>query len=194
MKKTGKIVVASTLVVGSLLVAPAAFAADNTVTQAVTGGTLTASASDVTLTPVTTAHTDQDSAGSLTVTADDSSGTGAGWNVTQQVSALAYSGTNGGTDIPAANVSVTSVGAATLTAGQAIDSTGTDAAPTGPQSANVTSGVSGTLDTPVKVLVAGANFGQGTYSLPVNLNLTVPANSRAGSYTGTLTTTITSAP
>jgi hypothetical protein len=194
MKKTNKIVVASSLVVGSLLVAPAAFAADNTVTQAVTGGTLTASASDVTLASVTTAHTDQNSTGSLTVTADDSSGTGAGWNVTEQVTDLAYSGSNGGTDIPAANFSVTSVGAATMTAGQAIDSTGTDAAPTGPQSANVATGVSGTLDTPVKVFVAGAAFGQGTYTLPVDLNLTVPANSRVGSYSGTLTTTITSAP
>ena len=130
----------------------------------------------------------------MTVTADDSSGTGAGWHVTEQVSALAYNGTNGGTAIPAANFSVTSVGAVTMTAGQTVDTTGTDAAPTGPQSGNITSGVSGTLDSPVTVLVAGASYGQGTYTLPVNVNLTVPANSRVGSYAGTLTTTITSAP
>lgn len=191
MKKT-KIIVASTLVAGSLLIAPAAFA--STVTQGVTGGTLTASATDVSLGSITTTHTDQDSAGSMTVTADDSTGTGSGWNVTEQVSDLAYTGSNGGTAIPAANVSVTSVGAVTATAGQTVDPNGTDVAPTGPQSANVASGVSGTLDAPVKVLVAGANYGQGTYTAPVNLNVTVPAESRVGTYTGTLTTTITSAP
>lgn len=194
MKKTSKISAVSALVAGSLLVAPAAFAADNTVTQAVTGGSLSASATDVTLGSVATAHTDQDSAGSMTVTADDTSGTGAGWHVTEQVSDLVYSGSNGGTNIPAANFSVTSVGAVAATAGQSVDATGTDAAPTGPQSANITTGVSGTLDQPVTVFVAGAGFGQGTYTLPVNLNLTVPAESRAGSYSGTLTTTITSAP
>jgi hypothetical protein len=79
-------------------------------------------------------------------------------------------------------------------AGQAIDGTGTDALPTGPQSANITSGVSGTLDAPVTVLVAGAGFGQGTYTVPVNLSLAVPAESRVGTYTGTLTTTISAAP
>jgi hypothetical protein len=192
MKKTTKTVTAAAIVAGSLLVAPAAFA--STVSQAVTGGSLSASASDVTLASVATAHTDQDSPGSLVVTADDSTGTGSGWHVTEQVSALAYSGSSGGTDIPAADLSVTSVGAAAMTAGQAIDPSGTDGAPTGPQSGDITSGVTGTLDSPVTVFVAGPGYGQGTYTLPVNLNLTVPADSRVGTYTGTLTTTITSAP
>ncbi|MDN4616343.1 hypothetical protein P5G50_17985 [Leifsonia sp. F6_8S_P_1B] len=192
MKKTYRIVSLAALVTGSLLVAPAALA--STVTQAVTGGSLTASASDVTLPAVATAHTDQDSPGSLTITADDSTGTGAGWHVTEQVSDLVYSGSSAGTDIPASNLSITSVGAASVTAGQAIDTSGTDAAPTGPQSGNVTSGVTGTLDSPVTVFVAGPDHGQGTYTLPVDLNLTVPADSRVGTYSGTLTTTITSAP
>lgn len=194
MKKSHKIIAVSTLAVGSLLIAPAAFAADNTVTQTVTGGTLTASATDVSLGSVATAHTAQNSTGQLTVSADDSTGSGAGWHVTEQVSSLAYTGTNGGTAIPASDFSITSVGAVAMTAGQTIDTTGTDASPTGPQIGNITNGVSGTLDNAVTVLVAGPNFGQGTYTVPVNVNLAVPANTRAGSYAGTLTTTITSAP
>ncbi|HET7399537.1 MAG TPA: hypothetical protein VFJ94_13550, partial [Intrasporangium sp.] len=136
----------------------------------------------------------QNSTGTMTITADDSTGTGAGWNVTEQVSNLIYTGSYTGTDIPAANLAITSVGAVTATAGQTVDNTGTDLSPTGPQSANKTSGVTGTLETARTVFRAGVNYGLGTYTLPVNLNLEVPADSRVGTYTGTLTTTITSAP
>jgi hypothetical protein len=193
MKRSTTILASAALVAASLTVAPAAFA-DNSVTQTVTGGSRTASAAAVTLPGLATAHTQQVNTGSMTVTADDSTGTGAGWAVTEQVSALVYSGSAGGTDIPASNLAISGVDAVTATAGQTIDITGTDALPTGPQSANITSGVSGTLDAPVTVLVAGAGFGQGTYTVPVNLSLTVPAESRVGTYTGTLTTTISAAP
>jgi hypothetical protein len=46
----------------------------------------------------------------------------------------------------------------------------------------------------VKVLRAGVSYGQGTYTQGLNVALTVPANSRVGTYTGTLTTTISAAP
>ena len=52
----------------------------------------------------------------------------------------------------------------------------------------------GTLDTARKTLVATAAYGSGTYSQLLSVTLTIPAMSRVGVYTGTLTTTITSAP
>ncbi|NVM96065.1 WxL domain-containing protein [Arthrobacter wenxiniae] len=192
-RKTAAALAVATLTTGVLFVAPSAFAADS-VSQSVTGGSLTATVADLGLAPVVTAHTDQVATGTMTLSADDSTGTGAGWNVTEQVSDFIYSGPAGGTNIPATAFSITSVGAVTSSAGQAIDVAGTDAVPTGPQSANITTGVSGSLATAVKVITAGANYGSGTYSQPINVALTIPADSRVGTYTGTLTTSMTAAP
>ena len=66
------------------------------------------------------------------------------------------------------------------------------AAATGPQ-VPPTSPV-GTLDTPRQVLYATAGYGNGSYTQALNVSLTIPELSRVGTYTGTLTTTITAAP
>lgn len=158
----------------------------DTVTQAVNAGTRSASVADTTLTAVTYSHSAQTNTGSLTLTADDSSGTGAGWNVTILSSAFAYTGTNGGTAIPAANFSITSAAAPTMTAGQAIDATGGPKVPA--------TGSTGTLDVARKTIQANAGFGQGTYTQALGVSLNIPAQSRAGTYTGTLTVTISSGP
>ena len=42
--------------------------------------------------------------------------------------------------------------------------------------------------------MATAAYGAGTYTQALGVTLTIPAMSRVGVYTGTLTTTITSAP
>lgn len=182
----------SLALVGALTLAMPA-AATNTVTQAVTGGTRTASIADVTLTAKNYSHADQTSTGSMTLTADDSTGTGDGWNVTVQSSAFVYSGTEGGTDIPASNFSLTSSAAPVYVAGQAIDTTGTDLAPTGPQLGTL-AGVSGTLDTARKTIRAGVGYGQGNYTQALSVSLTIPGQSKAGTYTGTMTVTISAAP
>lgn len=167
--------------------APAAFAAD-TVTQVVNGGTRTASVANLTMAAVTYSHSAQSNPGTMTLTADDSSGTGLGWNVTVVSSAFVYSGTNGGTNIPAANLSLTSAAAPTMTAGQAVDPLGVG----GPKVPLVSP--VGTLDSARKTVQANANFGQGTYTQGLGVSLSIPAQSRAGTYTGTLTTTIAAAP
>lgn len=179
MRASVKALSIGALAATSLFIAPAAIAADSTATVAVAGGSLTASATDVTLEGVTTAHAAQNSTGNLTLTVDDLSGTGDGWNVTQQVGAFTYSGTNGGTNIGAANFSVTTAGPATSTAGA--DATG------------VTTGGTtvGTLDTAKTVASATVGNGEGAYTVPVDVNLVVPADSRAGNYSATLTTTVT---
>jgi WxL domain surface cell wall-binding len=177
---------AAVLLIGS--VAGPAFAAD-TVTLAITGSGLTASIADLTLTSVAYQNTAHNVTGTMVLTADDSTGSGAGWNVTILSSAFVWVGTaNGGTDIPAAKFALTSAAAPTTVAGQAVSvalSTGPQVPPTSPI---------GTLDTARKVLVATAAYGAGTYSQALGVTLTIPAQSRVGIYTGTLTTTITSAP
>jgi hypothetical protein len=174
---------AATLLVGT--VAGPAFAAD-TVTQAVTAGTRTASVANLTLGGVAYSHSTQANTGSMTLTADDSTGSGAGWNVTVLSSAFVYSGANGGTNIAATNFSLSSAAGPVATAGQAVDVT---AGPKVPTVSPV-----GTLDSARKTVQADAAFGQGTYTQALGVSLSIPAQSRAGTYTGTLTTTIASAP
>jgi hypothetical protein len=176
---------------GALLVATIAGPAwaANTVIQAITGSGLTASVADVTLASVAYQNTAHDVTGSMVLTADDSTGSNAGWNVTILSSDLIWVGTaNGGIDIPAAKLAITSAAAPTRIAGQAVNaalSTGPQVPPTSPL---------GTLDTARKTLVATAAYGAGTYTQDLGITLTIPGQSRVGVYTATLTTTITSAP
>jgi WxL domain surface cell wall-binding len=177
---------AGALLIGAIAI-PASAA--NTVTQAITGSGLTASVADVTLASVAYQNAAHTVTGSMVLTADDSTGSGAGWNVTIQSSAFTWVGTaNGGTDIPASDFALTSAAAPTMIAGQVVSvaaATGPQVPPTSPL---------GTLDTARKVLVATAAYGAGTYSQALGVTLTIPAQSRVGVYTGILTTTITSAP
>ena len=173
---------------GSLIAAMLAvpvLAAD-TVVQVVNGGARTASVANLTLTALTYSNSAQSNAGTMTLTVDDSSGTGAGWNVTIQSSAFVYSGANNGTNIPAANFSLTAAATPVMTAGQAVDGTN---GPKVPASSPV-----GTLDSARKVIQANPDYGLGTYTQALSVSLSVPGQSRAGTYTGTLTTTISAAP
>jgi hypothetical protein len=171
----------------SLIAGPTS--ASDTITQTITGSGLTASVADLVLASVAYQNAAHDVTGTMVLTADDSTGSGAGWNITIQGSALVWVGTaNGGTNIPASKLALTSAAAPTLVAGEAVSvalSTGPQVPPTSPI---------GTLDTPRKVLVATAAYGGGTYTQALGVTLTIPAQSRVGVYTGTLTTTITSAP
>jgi hypothetical protein len=176
---------------GILLVAALAgpaFAAD-TITQAITGSGLTASVGDVTLTSVAYQNAAHAVVGTMVLTADDSTGLAAGWNVTIMSSDFVWVGTaNGGFDIPAANLSLSSAAVPVMIAGQVVGvaaATGPQVPPTSPL---------GTLDAPRKTISATAAYGSGTYTQGLGITLAIPAMSRVGVYTGTLTTTITSAP
>ena len=165
--------------------APPASAAD-TVTQVLNPGTRTASVANLAMSAVDYSHSAQSNTGTMTLTADDSSATGLGWNVTIQSSAFVYSGTNSGTNIPAANFSLTSAAAPVATAGEAVDVLGGPKVP-------LVSPV-GTLDSARKTVQADVGYGEGTYTQALGVSLSIPAQSRAGTYTGTLTTTISAAP
>ena len=110
--------------------------------------------------------------------------------MTIQTSAFVWTvgtgGASSGTNIPAANFSLTSAAAPAMTAGQAVDGTG---GPKVPGASPV-----GTLDSPRKTVNANTTFGNGTYTQALGISLLIPAQSAAGTYTGTLTTSITAAP
>lgn len=173
MRTSVKALATGSLAVTFLFVAPSAFA-DNTATVEVTGGEVSANAQNVDLGAVKTAHTAQNVSGGLDVTVDDGRGTGAGWVVTQQVTNF----TSGDQVIPAGNFSVATVGAASKTAGKANEGE------------VIASGTAGALSTPHTVLSAAAGSGEGAYTAAVGVNLLVPADTRVGTYTATLTTTV----
>lgn len=165
--------------------------ADNGVSLTVNAGSRTASVANVNLTAITYSHDAQTRPGSMTLTADDRTGSGAGWNVTIQSSDFVYDSaapgaSANGSDIPAANFSITTANAPAKTSGQAIDATN------GPKVPG--SGATGTLDTEHKVIQANAAYGLGTYTQALDVSLAVPAQSRAGNYSATLTVTINAAP
>ena len=147
---------------------------------------LTASLTSVSLAGLIYSHQPQTSSGTATLTAADDTGTNLGWSVTVQSSNLAYTGVSGGTAIPAANLSLSAADAPVMSTGQAVDAAG------GPRVPDVSP--VGTLDVPRKLLQAAAGYGNGAYTQQVGLSLTVPGTSAEGSYTATLTTTISTGP
>jgi hypothetical protein len=160
--------------------------AGNTVSTTVTGGTLSASIADLALPSVAYSHTDVTKTGIMTLTADDSSGTNAGWNVQVIASNFVYSGAYGGTNIPNTNFALTSAAAPIKLQGQGVS---TSNGPMVPSASPL-----GTLNVARKVVQADVNHGKGEYSQALGVSLLVPADSVAGTYTSTLTVTITAGP
>jgi hypothetical protein len=115
-----------------------------------------------------------------TLAVDDLTGAGVGWNVTLSASALTWTAANGGpttgTDLPASALAVTTAGLITTVAGE--NWVGDTAI--------------GALGSPVKVLTTSG--GNGSYTTPLTLTLTIPGQASVGTYAGTLTTTISAAP
>ncbi|HUQ78660.1 MAG TPA: hypothetical protein VM427_07295 [Patescibacteria group bacterium] len=111
---------------------------------------------------------------------------GAGWNVTIQSSTFAYSGSFAGTSVPAANLAITEVRTPVLVSGQAIDPAGGPKVPP--------SGAPGALDVARKTIQADVGYGGGTYTQELLVSLAIPANSRAGTYTASLTVTASAGP
>jgi hypothetical protein len=171
-----------------------ALAADSSVTQSLSAGSLSASIVDLQLNGganLISSNAIQTPTGVLKLTADDSRGgtSGAGWSVSTVTSDFVWTtgagGATNGTNIPANNFVLTSAAAPAMTAGQALGVGG-------PAAAINTTNVP--LDEDRKVITAAATYGQGTYTQDLDVSLTVPASSKVGTYTGTLTTTISETP
>ncbi|GAA1145563.1 hypothetical protein [Nesterenkonia lutea] len=182
MRTSVKTVTVGSLLAASMFITPAALAAESTATATVTGGSLSASAEDVALAAVTTSHAAQTTSGTVNLAVDDSTGTGDGWSVTQVVSDFGYTdGGNAGDAIAAEHFVVSSVGTVSALAGA-------DGAET------VDVGTAGSLGTERTVLSAAAENGEGSYTVPLSVDLNIPEGSRAGAYAAVLTTTTAATP
>ena len=166
-------------------IASPAFAA-NDVTQVITAnGTFTASIASASLNTIAYSNTAVTTTGNLGMSVDDGRGSSAGWNVTVASTAFGYVGASAiGQAIPAANFAITATDDPAYVAVQAIQ-------PTGP--VKVTTGA-GSLNTARETIEAAAGTGSGQYTQALPVSLLVPAFSQAGTYTATLTVTITSGP
>lgn len=159
---------------------------------------LSASVANGSFAAVTYSHANQTTSTSITLTATDTGQcnilgcTNQGWNVTLLASAFAYSGPNSGTAIPAANLVITNAHPPTVVSGQAIDATH------GPRTTNVTGAINAArktlqADGPTGTILL-TYYGIGTYQQAIDVNLVVPGLTRAGTYTTTLTVTISAGP
>lgn len=145
----------------------------------------TASIASLTMAVATVTHVTQNRPGTLVLSVSDT--VGSGWNVTVQSSAMAYSGLYGTTpanDIPAANLSLGTPVTPVRVSGQAVNGVN------GPKVV----GTGGVLTTAIKVINANSGYGLGSYTQNLPLTVVIPKNPRQGTYTATLTVTITVGP
>jgi hypothetical protein len=150
------------------------------ITAGVTAGVRSATLDPAVFGLVPFSHGEQLVDTTATLAVDDLTGAGVGWNVTLSSSALTWTAANGGpttgNDLPASALALTTVGRVTTVAGDTWN--GETAL--------------GSLNSPVKVLSTPG--GNGSYTTPLTLTLTVPGRASVGTYAGTLTTTISAAP
>ena len=168
------------LALGLLIAVPVVGA--ESVTQSVEGGDRSASVSGVDLGSIGYSHEQQTSGGSISILVDDSTGSNAGWNVTLQASDF----TDGNRVIGAGNFAIVGAGTPTHIAGQEISA---EFGPKVPWN-----GGTGSLDTARKILSASEGYGKGTYGQELDVELTVPGQTLAGTYGANLTVNITAGP
>lgn len=167
----------SVLAIGS---ANATTSDDSTVSASVTAGVRSVSLTDTSFAAVPYSFNaqSQDSA-AATLAISDLTGSNSGWQVT--IDSTALSGAGG--SIPKTNLAVVAPGALTYVAGQ--DTTGIEAL------ASTTPFTTGAL----ALYTAQANEGAGSYTNNgLTFRLNIPGSTAAGSYSGTVTTTIGDAP
>ena len=171
----------------SVLVVASVGAQSAEIVQSITGGGQpTVTIGSVSLAPASYSSDEQASPGQLDYTISAASGTAPGWSVSLQAGDLVYSGENGGTNIPAANLAVSTANAPGHVSGDPIDPGNGPFAPAG--------GATGSLDQPRTVLVSNAGYGDGTYTQNLDLTLTIPGGASPGNYSGTITFTVATGP
>jgi hypothetical protein len=163
--------------VTALVLAAVAVAGTVTATATVTGaGSLSLSNGATASVSSTLDGTDQSVNYTLPLTMNDLRGTGAGWNLTMTSTTF----TNGTQTLATTASSIAS--AATACTGG-----GTCTNPTNSITYPLTLPAAATAPTAVKVFNAAANTGMGRFTITPSINVSIPGNSYAGSYTSTLT-------
>lgn len=174
-------------IVMSVLVVATAGAQSTEIVQAITGGEQpTITIGSVSLAPTSYSAEEQYNPGKIDYTITAESGTAPGWSVSVQAGDMVYSGSHGGTNIPAANLTVSSANAASYVSGDPVDTTNGPFVPA--------EGATGGLNTPRTVLTSDPGYGDGVYNQTLDLTLTIPGGSKPGDYSGTITFSTNSAP
>jgi hypothetical protein len=157
----------------------------STGTATVTGGSLTSSTpSSFTASATTLDGTDKTATYTLPITVTDATGSGAGWNFT--VTSTTFT-TGGGSPHTLAD------NASTMTAVTAFCAASTTC--TNPSnSIGYPMTLPGASATAVKMFNAAANTGMGKFTVTPSVSIAIPASTYAGTYTSTLTLSLTSAP
>jgi len=170
---------------GSATAADAATTASPTVTGTVTAGALSVATSAAPTFSATLAGGDSTPTYTLPLTAVDTTGSGAGWNLT--VTSTQFT-TGGGTPhLLAANAS-------TITGATSVCASGTCTNPTNAVTYPVVVPAGATPPTAVKFFNAAASTGLGSFTVTPTVGVFVPATTFAGSYSSTLTVSIVSGP
>ena len=170
--------------VTALVLAAVAVAGTVTATATVTGaGALSLSNGATASISSTLDGTDQSVSYSIPLTMNDLRGSGAGWNLTMTSTTF----TNG-TQTLATTASSIASAASACTAG------GTCTNPTNAIGYPLTVPAAATAPAAVKVFNAAANTGMGRFTVTPSINVSIPGNSYAGSYTSTLTIAAVSGP
>lgn len=154
-------------------------------TVGITGGTLAMAATDAPALTATLNGTNQNVTDTFVIDAKDNTGTGAGWKL--QITSTQFS-TGGATP------KTLSTTAASLTGVTAVCDAGTCTAPTNGITYPLTVPAGATAPAAVSFYNAAVNTGMGDFTVTPTLQVAVPANAYAGTYSSTVTITIASAP
>ena len=171
--------------VTALVLAAAAVAGTVTATATVTGaGALSLSHGATATISDTLDGTDQSVNYTVPLTMNDLRGSGAGWNLTMTSTSF----NDGGGHTLATTASSIASAASACTAG------GTCTNPTNAITYPLTVPAGATAPTAVKVFNAAANTGMGRFTVTPSINVSIPGNAYAGSYSSTLTVAAVSGP
>jgi hypothetical protein len=160
-------------------------AANITATATVNAGSLTLTSSASPSTSVTLNGTDQTPTYTMPMSAKDETGSGSGWNLT--ITSTQFSTGGGSPHTLATNAS-------TMTGITSSCAQGTCTGPTNSISYPLAVPAGSGPPTAVKFFNAAANTGMGDFTVTPTVQIDIPANSYAGTYTSTVTLAVVSGP
>jgi hypothetical protein len=180
--RTPKFVVLAAVGLVALAVVSSAVAANVTATATVSAGTLSLSSSAAPSVSYTLNGSDQTQNYTLPMTVVDATGSGAGWNTT--ITSTTFT----------AGAKTLSTSASTVTGVNSVCATGTCTNPTNSVTYNLGVPAAAVAPTAVKLFNSAVNTGMGSFTLTPTVQVAVPANAYAGTYTSTVTLAAVSGP
>jgi hypothetical protein len=185
-KRLSKLILAAVVGAVALTATASALASNVTATATVNAGTLTLSTSATPSVSVTLDGTDQTPSYTLPMTVNDYTGSGNGWNAT--ITSTQFT-TGGGSPHLLSTSASTATGVSSSCNGGATCTVPSNSI-TYPLSVPAGSGP----PTAVKLFNAAASSGMGGFTVTPTVQVAIPANTYAGTYTSTVTVAVVSGP